>query len=200
MEFKNGLLINSSQTQQIQKKEGAFKKATPINHRLPSSSVSEVLWILEALETDSVNETIELATFGEEHGLDADDLFAIMEVMEILEFAHIRKGKIKLTSEGVSFSNANIQMQKKIFATQLLTHVELAMYIVKQINKAQNKIIEKDGVKIMGESNILNRLPVSASSLYAKNMFNFVDNLFDKESKKLNINLEDEIIEKTLIK
>ena len=39
----------------------------------------------------------------EEHGLDADDLFAIMEVMEILEFAHIRKGKIKLTSEGVSF-------------------------------------------------------------------------------------------------
>ncbi|MAJ82308.1 MAG: nitrate ABC transporter ATP-binding protein [Legionellales bacterium] len=135
-----------SQTQQIQKKKGAFKKATPINHRLPSSSVSEVLGILEALETNSVNETIELATFGEEHGLDADDLFAIMEVMEILEFAHIRKGKIKLTSEGVSFSNANIQMQKKIFATQLLTHVELAMYIVKKINKAQNKIIEKDDI------------------------------------------------------
>ena len=52
----------------------------------------------------------------------------------------------------------------------------------------------------MGESNILNKLPVSASSLYAKNMFNFVENLFDKENKKLKINLEDEIIEKTLIK
>ncbi len=63
-----------------------------------------------------------------------------------------------------------------------------------------DEIIEKKGVKIMGESNILNRLPVSASSLYAKNMFNFVENLFDKENKKLNINLEDEIIEKTLIK
>ena len=63
-----------------------------------------------------------------------------------------------------------------------------------------DKIIEKNGVKIMGESNILNKLPVSASSLYAKNIFNFVDNLFDKESKKININLEDEIIEKTLIK
>ncbi|MDA9758972.1 NAD(P) transhydrogenase subunit alpha [Candidatus Pelagibacter sp.] len=63
-----------------------------------------------------------------------------------------------------------------------------------------DKIIEKNGVKIMGESNILNKLPVSASSLYAKNMFNFVENLFDKENKKLNINLEDEIIEKTLIK
>ena len=63
-----------------------------------------------------------------------------------------------------------------------------------------DKIIEKNGVKIMGESNILNKLPVSASSLYAKNMFNFVENLFDKESKKIKINLEDEIIEKTLIK
>ena len=63
-----------------------------------------------------------------------------------------------------------------------------------------DKIIEKNGVKIMGESNILNKLPVSASSLYAKNMFNFVDNLFDKEIKKININLEDEIIDKTLIK
>ena len=63
-----------------------------------------------------------------------------------------------------------------------------------------NEIIDHNGVKILGESNILNKLPNSASSLYAKNMFNFVNNLYDKESKKININLEDEIIEKTLIK
>jgi len=63
-----------------------------------------------------------------------------------------------------------------------------------------DKIIEKNGVKIMGERNILNKLPVSASNLYAKNIFNFVDNLFDKEKKKVNINLEDEIISKTLMK
>ena len=52
----------------------------------------------------------------------------------------------------------------------------------------------------MGDSNILNRLPVSASNLYAKNVFNFVQNLYDKEKKKININLEDEIISKTIIK
>ena len=63
-----------------------------------------------------------------------------------------------------------------------------------------DKIVVKNGIKIMGESNILNKLPVSASSLYAKNVFNFVNNLIDKENKKININLEDEIIEKTLIK
>jgi len=63
-----------------------------------------------------------------------------------------------------------------------------------------DKIIDKDGVKIMGESNILNKLPASASNLYAKNVFNFVSNLYDKENNKININLEDEIINKTLIK
>jgi NAD(P) transhydrogenase subunit alpha len=63
-----------------------------------------------------------------------------------------------------------------------------------------DKIIDKNGVKIMGETNILNKLPSSSSNLYAKNVFNFVVNLYDKENKKININLEDEIIEKTLIK
>ena len=63
-----------------------------------------------------------------------------------------------------------------------------------------DKIIDQSGVKIMGETNILNKLPVSASLLYAKNLFNFVLNLLDKENNKISINLEDEIIEKTLIK
>ena len=63
-----------------------------------------------------------------------------------------------------------------------------------------DKVIDKGGVKIMGETNILNKLAISASILYAKNVFNFVVNLYDKENKKVNINLEDEIIEKTLIK
>ena len=63
-----------------------------------------------------------------------------------------------------------------------------------------NEIINSNGVNIMGESNILNKLPVSASNLYAKNMFNFINNLFDKDKKAFEINLEDEIIEKTKIK
>ena len=63
-----------------------------------------------------------------------------------------------------------------------------------------DEIVEKNGVKIMGETNILNKLPTSASNLYAKNVFNFIINLYDKEKKEININLEDEIIEKTLLK
>ena len=63
-----------------------------------------------------------------------------------------------------------------------------------------DKIVDKNGVKIMGDTNILNKLPTSASNLYAKNVFNFLINLYDKENKKIKINLEDEIIEKTLVK
>ena len=63
-----------------------------------------------------------------------------------------------------------------------------------------DEIIDNNGVKIMGEANILNKLPVSASNLYAKNIYNFVNNLFDKEKKSFEINLVDEIIKKTKIK
>ena len=63
-----------------------------------------------------------------------------------------------------------------------------------------DEIIDIKGVKIMGETNILNKLPVSASSLYSKNMYNFLSNLFDKEKKVFKINLEDEIIKKTMVK
>ena len=68
-----------------------------------------------------------------------------------------------------------------------------------ELSKA-DEIIESNGVKIMGESNILNKLPISASNLYAKNMFNFVNNLFNKDKKTFDINLEDEIIQKTMFK
>ena len=68
-----------------------------------------------------------------------------------------------------------------------------------ELTKA-NEIVEINGVTIMGDANILNKLPVSASNLYAKNIYNFIDNLFDKEKKTFKINLEDEIINKTMIK
>ena len=63
-----------------------------------------------------------------------------------------------------------------------------------------DEIIDNNGVKIMGEKNILNKLPVSSSNLYSKNVFNFFANLFDKEKKEIVINMEDEIIEKTKVK
>ena len=62
-----------------------------------------------------------------------------------------------------------------------------------------DKIIVVNGVKVMGAKNILNNLALTASSLYAKNLFNFVYNLYSKEKKGIHINKEDEIVSKTLI-
>jgi NAD(P) transhydrogenase subunit alpha len=63
-----------------------------------------------------------------------------------------------------------------------------------------DKINTINGIKIIGIKNLMNKLPSTASSLYAKNLFSFVRNLYSKEKKEFNINLEDEIIFKTLIK
>ena len=62
------------------------------------------------------------------------------------------------------------------------------------------KINIVDGIKIIGVKSLMNSLPLTASSLYAKNLFSFIRNLYSKEKKDFNINLEDEIIEKSLIK
>ena len=62
-----------------------------------------------------------------------------------------------------------------------------------------DKIVNKNGVKIIGYKNILNKLPLSATNLYSKNLYNFFLNLYDMEKKNLNINLKDEIVNKTLV-
>ena len=63
----------------------------------------------------------------------------------------------------------------------------------------KDEIVEKEGVTIIGESSILNKLPTSASNLYSKNIFNFVMNLYEKKNNIIKINMEDEIINKTLV-
>ena len=57
-----------------------------------------------------------------------------------------------------------------------------------------------EGIKIIGVKSLMNSLPLTASSLYAKNLFSFIRNLYSREKKGFNLNLEDEIINKTLIK
>ena len=62
------------------------------------------------------------------------------------------------------------------------------------------KIKTVEGIKVIGVKSLMNTLPLTASSLYAKNLFSFIRNLYSREKKDFNINLEDEIIKQTLIK
>lgn len=63
----------------------------------------------------------------------------------------------------------------------------------------ENKVNIINGIKIIGIKNLMNKLPLTATSLYSKNLFSFVRNLYDRKNKNFNINLEDEIISKTRI-
>ena len=57
-----------------------------------------------------------------------------------------------------------------------------------------DQVVEKHGVKIIGHANVASRTAVDSTSLYAKNLLNFVQLLVDKETKGLKINWEDEIV------
>lgn len=62
------------------------------------------------------------------------------------------------------------------------------------------KIIKVGEVTIIGLENFVSKVSSDASKLYAKNIFNFIELLIDKENKSLKINEEDEIIKATLVK
>ena len=56
-----------------------------------------------------------------------------------------------------------------------------------------------DGVNIVGYTNVAGRLAASASSLYAKNLLNFLDIMVDKKEKKLAVDWDDEIVKATAL-
>ena len=60
-------------------------------------------------------------------------------------------------------------------------------------------IVEHKGVRIMGKLNLPGAVPVNASSLYARNLFAFVELMIDKEKQGLAINWDDDIIKGTLV-
>jgi len=62
-----------------------------------------------------------------------------------------------------------------------------------------DKIVEKNGIKIIGYTNFASRISETASNLLAKNIYNFIDLIYDKENKTIKIDKEDEIIKSVLM-
>ena len=61
------------------------------------------------------------------------------------------------------------------------------------------KVVEVNGVRIIGHENFPSRVSSDASRLFAKNIFNFVELLINKENGSIEINREDEIIKTILV-
>jgi H+-translocating NAD(P) transhydrogenase subunit alpha len=62
-----------------------------------------------------------------------------------------------------------------------------------------DQTIMYNGIKLVGFSNLAAHIPLEASKLYSKNLFNLIDYLSNKEFKQINLNFEDEIIKSCVL-
>ncbi len=60
------------------------------------------------------------------------------------------------------------------------------------------EVVEIDGVKIVGYTNVAGRIAASASGLYARNLLSFFETMVNKE-KALAVNWEDELVKATAL-
>ena len=67
------------------------------------------------------------------------------------------------------------------------------------LSKAGETIVTENGVTILGPLNLPGRIAASASALYAKNLFAFLETMIDKKEKVLAVNWDDELVKATLL-
>jgi len=67
-----------------------------------------------------------------------------------------------------------------------------------ELAKAEEVVVTENGVRIVGTSNVL-KLASTASALYARNLYAFVETLIDKKSKALAVNWDDELVKATCL-
>ncbi len=112
-------------------------KAIGLGYRLPDVEPGVLTGILEFIYEEH-DGRCDLPVLADENYLDADELFAITEILEILGFARVQKGDIEMTKQGKAFTQADILKKKEIFATQLLKNVPLARRIRRVLDERHN--------------------------------------------------------------
>ncbi len=105
------------------------QQAIDMGYRLPNVEIAEITGFLETLDSPEYERSVDLPQLAEDLHLELDDLFAITETLELLRFATVSQGDIQLTTTGRKLAKADILLQKKIFAKQLLAYVPLAKHI-----------------------------------------------------------------------
>ncbi|MFA5960972.1 MAG: nitrate/sulfonate/bicarbonate ABC transporter ATP-binding protein [Tatlockia sp.] len=104
-----------------------------LGYRLPDVEPSELSGLIETMK--SFEERIDLPELADEIMMNIDDLFPILETLEILGFAKVLDGDIHLSELGKQFSEADLQERKQLFARRLLEKVPLARYISRVLDE-----------------------------------------------------------------
>ena len=75
--------------------------------------------------------------------MDIDELFPVGEALQLLRFAEIEGGDIKLTREGLEFVRAETDERKRLFARHLLTYVPLAAHVRRVLDERASHVAPK---------------------------------------------------------
>jgi NitT/TauT family transport system ATP-binding protein len=105
----------------------ARERQIGLGYRLPDVEPSELSGLIETMT--SFENRIDLPELADELMMNVDDLFPILETLEVLGFAEIREGDVHLSALGQQFSEADLQERKQLFAHRLLEKIPLARYI-----------------------------------------------------------------------
>jgi len=96
---------------------------------LPRVSSNSLAGLMEKVAEQPFNGNADLPEIASELQMDVDDLFPVAETLQMMRFAEVAGGDIKLTDVGLAFTNAEVDERKRIFARQLLNYVPLAAHI-----------------------------------------------------------------------
>lgn len=96
---------------------------------LPPVSANLLSGLLEALEEPPFEGGADLPVLASSFHMEIDDLFPVAETLQMLRFAEVVGGDIRLTDEGRQFIGLDPDRRKQLFARHLLTYVPLASHI-----------------------------------------------------------------------
>jgi NAD(P) transhydrogenase subunit alpha len=115
---------------------------------------------------------------------------------------HIKAQDIVVTTALIPGRKAPVLVTEEMVRTMKPGSVIVDMAVEQGGNcplSEYGKVVEQHGVKIVGPANLPAELPTDASSLFARNLLNFITPMVDKETKALKIDLEDEVVKGTLV-
>jgi proton-translocating NAD(P)+ transhydrogenase subunit alpha len=115
---------------------------------------------------------------------------------------HVKTQDIVITTALIPGRPAPILLSKAMIESMKPGSIVVDLAVERGGNAEAAKpgeVITHKGVTIMGKFNLPGEIPVNASSLYAKNLFSFIEVMIDKEKNALAINWDDEVIKGTLI-
>ena len=117
--------------------------ATTIDTILPRVSANLLSGFVETLAGDPYKGHADLPVIADELHLEADELFQVGDALQMLRFAEIEGGDIKLTDAGRQFVDAGTDDRKKLFQRQLLAYVPLAAHIRRVLQERANHVAPK---------------------------------------------------------